>query len=503
MTTASLLESSPTVPGGISLDEYCSRDAMALAELVRAGQVTSEDLVRTALAAVSLVNPHINAISQLYPDEAVDEARGSLGNGPFLGVPFLVKDLTIQMRGKPCNAGSSFAPAVVAGRDSELMRRFRHAGLVTIGKTTTPEFGAHLVTETRLNGATRNPFDLDHTAGGSSGGSAAAIAAGIVPIAHGNDGFGSIRIPASNCNLFGLKPSRQRTPSGPDRGELSGGRGVEFILSRSVRDSAAMLDATWRPDPGAPHHAPPPVRAYLREIEPSYRKRLRVAVMTRSFSGAPVHQDCYRAVNRTANACEDLGHVVEEAAPALEWERFLSAALATTASNAAAAITMIADQVGRQPGSADLEPATWLFYEAGRTASASDYFKGMEQWAVAQRCLGRFFEQYDILLTPQLSQPPPRVGSCSSFSTMAELWDFFAGDGYSPFSGLFNVTGQPAASIPSGFDATGLPVGSQLVARFGDEATILSLAAALEEHSPWAHRRPPIHAAILNARNCQ
>lgn len=481
-----------------SLATYGAHDATALAGLVRRKQVSPRELVVAALSAVERLNPQLNAVCQVFAEEALGEAENVSLGAPFAGVPFLIKDLTIQMPGKRCDSGSRFAQGIVADHETELMRRFRRSGVITIGKTTTPELGAKVVTESELTGYTRNPWSLAHTPGGSSGGSSAAVAAGIVPLAHGNDGLGSIRIPASNCNLFGLKPTRQRTPSGPRQGELSGGRAVEFVMSRSVRDSAVMLDCVHGIDAGAPHCAPTPDRPFAQaaaEAPPS----LRIAFMTKTFSGARVDPECGDAVLEAAKLCAGFGHQVEEARLDVGWDSFYPALIAGGCASAAAGIVMLGDALARTPSPDNLEPFTWLVYERGRQMSAVDYFQALAEFARVQRVLGTYFATVDILLTPVLTRPPARVGEQSLPPvSVEEAWHDFGGDGYSPFAGLFNITGQPAASIPFAMSKEGLPIGIHAVARFGDEATIFSLASQIESARPWHRRLPPLHAS-----NCQ
>ncbi|MGE3397139.1 MAG: amidase [Sphingomonas sp.] len=478
---------------GRAFAEYADYDGIGLAELVRKREVSAHDLVASALLAIERVNPKLNALTQVYAKEALIEADRADPDAPFAGVPFLVKDLTIQMAGKRSDSGSRLAQGIVATQDTELMRRFRRAGVIPIGKTTTPEFGANVVTESALTGATRSPWSLGHTPGGSSGGSTAAIAAGVVPLAHGNDGLGSIRIPAANCHLFGLKPTRQRTPSGPSLGELSGGRGVEFVMSRSVRDSAAMLDCVHGMDPGAPHCAPPPHQPFVRALDRP-PPQLRIHVMTRTFSGAPVDPECEANVLAAARLCEDLGHHVSEASLDIGWDRFYPALITGACAGGAPGIVAAAEATGRAVTRDMLEPFTWFLYEAGLEISAFDYFRATGEWARVQRLVGVYFETCDLLLTPMLVRPPAAIGELSADpGSLSAGWHDFGGDGYSPFAGLFNVTGQPAASIPFGFSGDGLPLGIHVAGRFGDEATILAFARQIETARSWHETRPPIH----------
>jgi amidase len=478
------------------LSEYAQRDALGLAELVRSREVSPLELVETAIGAIERLNPTLNFVSHELYERARAAARDLDGSAPFAGVPFLLKDVGAKLAGAPYEAGSRLMRGYVASIDSNLTRRFIDAGLNIVAKSTTPEFGAQIHTEPMLTGTTRNPWNLNRTPGGSSGGAAAAVAAGVVPIAHANDGLGSIRIPASNTGLFGLKPTRQRTPCGPDMGELSGGRGVEFIVSRSVRDSAALLDLVHGADVGAPHWAPPPERPYLDEIA-ARPSPLKIAMMTTTFSGASVNRECEAAVRETAALCEELGHTVVEAAPAIDWAGYFWAIRVAGGASLSAGLRSAAEGLGKTISPDNVEPLTWLTYLEAKELLAIDYLRALEVYGRVQREMGAFFVDYDILLTPVLSQPPAPIGWLGAPGDELDVyWDKFAGDGYSPFTGVFNVTGQPAASIPLHVSSEGLPIGTQIVGRFGGEGTIFQLAAQLEAARPWAARRPPVH--LLN-----
>jgi len=480
------------------IHDYWQYDGLGQAALVRSGAVSGRELVESAIEASTQLNPALNAICHDLADRAREAAARVALDAPFAGVPFLLKDVGAQMKGTPYECGSRLMQGYVSSYSSNLAERFERAGLISIGKTTTPEFGAQITTEAVLTGVTRNPWSALATPGGSSGGAAAAVAAGIVAVAHANDGLGSIRIPAANCGLFGLKPTRQRTPAGPVAGEISGGRGVEFIVSRSVRDSAALLDAVHGPDVGAPHWAPPPKRPYIEELAGPHRS-LRVALMERTFAGKEVHPDCARSVRHFAATCADLGHVVESAAPQIDWDAYSWAIRAAGSSSFAAGIEAAARAAKRAPSQSNLEPLTWLSYVEGRELTAIDYCKALDTFATLQRTVGRFFERYDILITPMLVQPPAGIGWLGQPEDNLDVfWEKFAGDAYSPFAGVFNVTGQPAASIPCLRTHDGRPVGVQIVGRFGDEATLFGLAAQIEEAQPWRAQLPPVHISNLN-----
>lgn len=481
----------------MNLNEYSALDAVALATLVREREVSPGELADIALQAADAVQGALNIVAHDLRANAHAAVRRGLPEGPFAGVPFLVKDLALEMADTPYEAGCRLLKGNVSALDTNLMARFKAAGLVTIAKTTCAEFGAQLATETVLNGVTRNPWNLGHTPGGSSGGSAAAVAAGVTPMAHANDGIGSIRIPASNCGLFGLKPNRHRLPLGPLIGDAPGSRGVEFVLTRTVRDAACLLDAVHGADVGACSWAPPPGRPYAQELARP-RKGLRIAVMTASFSGAAVDPDCAQAVRTTAALCEALGHHVEEAAPDVDFAAFRRAIRLESNANSTAGLEMVAEATGRRLSPEVLEPFTWRIYLEGKTATAEDYARTQVTYGTIQRQMGAFFQRYDVLLTPMLAKPPPEIGWLGQGPDDYDgFWDRFCGDAYSPFAGVFNVTGHPAASVPLSTSRGGLPVGTQVVARFGEEDVLLNLAAQLETAAPWIGRRPPLHVSSL------
>jgi amidase len=375
------------------------------------------------------------------------------------------------------------------------MARFRRAGLVLAGTTQTPEFGYNPTTETRAFGPVHNPWDLGRSAGGSSGGSGAAVAARIVPIAHANDGGGSIRIPASCNGLVGLKPSRDRIPSGPDYGDLLCGLACEFALTRSVRDAAALLDAVAGPDPGAPGHPVPPARPYREQIgtPPS---RLRIAWTTTPASGAKIDPECEKAVHETVRLLESLGHTLIEDRPRYDWDAFLENVNVIWGAFGVASIDFASAMTGRKPGPDNLEAVTLASYEDGKRYSAIDLLNAMTHCNLVSRQVGPFFEKVDVLVTPTIARQPAPLGELNQnregMTAIEWTRQVFS---YVPFTPLFNVTGQPAISLPLHWSADGLPVGVQIAGRFGDEATLLRLAAQLEQARPWAAKRPPIHAA--------
>jgi amidase len=470
-------------------DDTAFLDATAQAELVRGRQVKPLELVEAAIARIERLNPRLNAVVTPMYDEARRRARGELG-GPFAGVPFLLKDLLAEYAGTPMTEGSRFLSGhYTTARDSELVARIKRAGLVVLGKTNTPELGILPTTEPHLFGPAHNPWDLTRTPGGSSGGSAAAVAAGLVPMAHANDGGGSIRIPASCCGLFGLKPTRARNPLGPHYGDLFCGLAVEHAVTRSVRDSAALLDATAGPAPGDPYWAPPPARPFAREIGVA-PGRLRIALTTAAANGAPVHADCVAAVQDAAGLAASLGHVVEEATPALDDELVGNAFITLWAAGCAWGIDDWARRTGRAPSPADFEPLTTVLAEMGRRRTAPDLLLALQDLQAVSRTVADFFTHHDVWLTPTLAQPPLLLGS------FEDPDDVFHGmrraAAFVPFTPIANATGQPAMSVPLFWSADGLPIGTHWIGRFGDEATLFRLAAQLEAARPWAGRRPPI-----------
>jgi amidase len=472
------------------MDEFAFLDATAQAELVRKKEVKPIELVEAAIERIERLNPKINAVVTPMFDEARRVASGNIPGGPFTGVPFLLKDFMALYAGVRLTLGSAFLSDFVADHDSELVVRLKRAGLIVVGRTNTPEFGLLPTTEPRLFGPSRNPWDTNRTTGGSSGGSAAAVAAGMVPMAHGNDGGGSIRIPASCCGLFGLKPTRARNPLGPDVGEMLAGLVAEHALTRSVRDSAALLDATSGPDLGDPYWAPPPARPFLQEVGAS-PGRLRIAFTTKAPNGVEVHPDCINAVNDAVALCADLGHELVEKDPQINGDMVSQAFMAVYSVGCASGIDGMAREMGKTPTPEFFEPLTWAFREIGSQVSASDYALAIHQLHAISREVAKFFVDYDVYLTPTLAELPVPIGT---FDSTADdpLHGLFRSGIFTPFTPIFNVTGQPGMSMPLYWNSDGLPVGTHFIARFGDEATLFRLAAQLEEARPWAHRRPSV-----------
>lgn len=491
--------------------EYTNYDGLGLAELVRKRAVTPSELVEAAIQQIERLNPQVNAVIHKLYAQARAVAAGALPNGPFQGVPFLLKDLISALAGVPMCSGSRFYQGYVPGYDTELVKRYKAAGLVILGKTNTPEFGITPFTEPELFGPTRNPWDLTRVAGGSSGGSAAAVAAGMVPLAGGGDGGGSIRIPASCCGIFGFKPSRGRVPTGPEAGEYWQGFTVEHVLTRSVRDSAAMLDAIAGPDVGAPYYAPPPDRPFLTAVGEAPGK-LRIAFTTKPFLGHHVHPECVRGVEATAKLLTDLGHQVEEAAPEFDGSLFAKAFFAMVCADIAAGMMEAEARMGRKASYRDFEPSTWVLHLMGKQLNAGEFVQAKHLLQRASRQIAQFFEAYDLLLTPTLAEPPVVTGSLqpkgsealaiktlgrlnagmvlravNAIETTAEkVFDF------APYTPVFNVTGQPAMSVPLYWNAEGLPIGMHFVGRYADEATLFRVAGQLEQARPWFNQRPSV-----------
>ena len=489
--------------------EFHKYDGLGLAELVRTRQVAPADLIEEAISRIEARNPRINAVIYKLYDQARTTAKGVLPDGPFKGVPFLLKDMHATVQGVPTSCGTSMLKDVPQPHDNEIVRRYRAAGVILLGKTNVPEFSLLPYTEPQAFGPTHNPWDLARTPGGSSGGSAAAVAARLVPLSGGADGGGSIRIPASCCGVFGLKPTRGRTPTGPDIGDIWRGFAQEHVLTRSVRDSAAMLDAIAGPDVGAPYWAPPQQRPYLQEVttEPG---RLRIAFTSQPFLGHKVHPDCQKGLQATVHSLEQLGHELVEAAPQIDREAFAIAFLTMIAAETRDEMDWAASLAGRQASFADFETGTSALALIGQATSAGDYAKALNYLMAAARGVGHFFEGYDVLLTPTLAQPPVPTGSLQPsdaerfmiglIGRLNAAWVLNAlgiikplADktfDFMPYTPLFNVTGQPAMSVPLYWNEAGLPIGMHFVGHFGDEATLFRLAGQLERAQPWFDRAP-------------
>ncbi len=468
--------------------EFERYDGLGLAELIRTKEVTVEEVLAATLERIEARNPAINAVVTRMDEQARAAIRAGLPDGPFKGVPYLLKDLGALYTGVVTSNGSNLFASYLADHDSEIVARMKRAGLVIVGKSNTPEMGIAPSTEPRLHGVTRNPWSLGHSAGGSSGGAAAAVAAGMLPMAHATDGGGSIRIPASACGLFGLKPTRARNPMGPDAGEGWSGASIGHAVTWTVRDSAALLDATSGPDVGDPYWAPPPARPFLSEIgrDPD---RLRIALTTTPWIEGPVDPECAEAARAAGRLCESLGHHIEEARPQIDEAAWLKSTLVIVTASLGFAVETRATALGRALKSDDVERITWERVELGRTFSATDYARAIHTVHRTGRVVARFLERYDVLITPTMAKPPHPLGvlSLSSPDSAAFTAARSASVG---FTSLFNSSGHPAMSVPLSMSRSGLPLGVQFVARFGDEATLFRLASQLETAAPWKDRRP-------------
>jgi len=474
----------------LTFSDYRKQDALALAGLVRTKQVTPQELLDTALARSREVNPRINAIVLDHEDVARKAINDGLPQGPLNGVPYLLKDLGAALNGTVTTGSLSLARETVATADSTYVERMKKAGLVIFGKTHSPELGLSPSSESRMFGATRNPWNLNHIAGGSSGGAAAAVAAGIVPVAHATDGGGSIRIPASCCGLFGLKPTRARTPAGPKRGEGWGGASVGHVVSRSVRDSAAFLDATAGAALGDPYPAPHQARAFLDEVT-SAPGRLRIAFSTKPAIPTDVHPDAIAAVRDAAKLCESLGHIVEEVSPDINGMEIMAAQGIVISANVAFTVDEAAEALGRTALPQDVERATWFRIENARKTDSSAYARAMNTLHYLGRTLASFMTNYDVILQPTAAGPPLPIGILNmEREDLAQMFREMIA--FIPYTGIYNLTGQPSANVPLYWNAQGLPIGTMFTARFGDEATLFRLAAQLEQARPWMDRYAPL-----------
>ena len=474
----------------LSPTEYTARDAIGLAELVRNGDVSPSELIETAISQAERLDPHINAVVIKMYDEARRTAAAEIPAGPFRGVPFLLKDLGAYYAGFPTTAGCRFFADYVPDHDSEIVRRYKQAGLVVFGKSASPEFGLTTSTESTLHGRTRNPWNLEHTSGGSSGGSSAAVAAGILPAAHASDGGGSIRIPASCCGLFGLKPTRARTPMGPDAGEGWSGLSTIHAVTWSVRDSAALLDSSAGPDSGDPYWAPPPSRPFLDEVG-APPGRLRISFTSTPFNGTEIDPECRQAVEDAARLCAELGHEVEEAELDIDAVTLGHATRTIVGANVRANLIERGRVLGREFGDGDAELQTLAMARNAAKISAADYALAVRTVHRVGRQVATFFGEVDLLLSPTMATPPKKLGllALDNENTEEHVGHLMQTIG---FTQLMNVAGNPAASVPLAESESGLPIGIQLAAAFGEEATLLRISAQLEEARPWSARRPSL-----------
>lgn len=493
----------------MTFEEYRKYDGLGLAKLIRKREVTATELVEVAVTRAESVNPTINAIIHPLYDMAKEMAKNADPESPFAGIPFLVKDLGLEIAGAPLSAGSRGYRDYVSKEDSYIVERFRQAGLSFLGKTNTPEFGTTPYTEPKHFGPTRNPWNIGRTAGGSSGGSAAAVAAGITPLASASDGGGSIRIPASCCGLFGLKPSRGRISLGPGRGEGWSGAVMEHCVSRSVRDSAALLDAIQGPAPGEPFIIQPPEKPYLETLKEA-PGRLRIGMSTAHTLGQEVEAECILAVEKTAKLLESLGHHVELAPLPYRREDLTETFLTVICGEVAAGVDELSEHLGRTARPGDVERTNFALAMLGRNFSAGDYAYQRRKWNDISRRLGAFHQQYDLLLTPTVSRVPFRIGELQPSDAEQRLLKLVTSlnlEGvlkarigplaekifsYIPYTALGNMAGQPSMSVPLHWSEDGLPVGVMFTGPVGREDMLFRLAAQLEEAQPWMKKAPEV-----------
>lgn len=469
-------------------------DGRGLAALVHKGEVQPSELLEAAIARIEQMDPHLAAVSERLYDQARDKvANNPMRQGPLAGVPTLVKDMFTPTESARMTSGSQALGEFRADSDCEIVSRLRQAGCQLIGTTTAPEFGVSYTTESKRFGATRNPWNLQHSAGGSSGGAAALVAARVIPFAHGNDGGGSLRVPASCCGVFGFKPSRGLLPSGPTVGEGWAGLSTAHAITLSVGDSAALLDATAGMDLGAPYAAPMPLTSFSHAMEQT-SKPLKIALVS-ELSPWPAQPDAVAALQHTARLLESLGHSVVHATLPVRLLEFLDATFDIIGTHTRGFLDMLGNMRGAPVMPEELEPRTRVILRERGQLPATRYIAAVEYMHALGRTMAGFLQEYDVILTPTLNRAPPRLGELAFDDDSRSLKDFIElSHSYSPYTALFNATGQPAMSVPLYWTADGLPLGSHFVGRFGDERTLLSLARQLENAQPWAIRRPPVNA---------
>ncbi len=469
--------------------ELMRRTVVEQARLVRSGEVTAAEMVEAAITAIEALNPALNAVVLPMFEIARKAVHRVPADAPLAGVPLLLKDLLAEYAGAPITEGTRFLQGYVSPRDSELVRRFKRAGLVVVGRTNCPEFASKPTSEPELYGPARNPWDPSRTPGGSSGGAAAAVAAGMVAVAHANDGGGSTRGPAAFCGLVGLKPTRGRNPLGPAYGDIgAAGLICEHVVTRTVLDTAVMLDVTAGADVGAPYFPPPPQRAFAAEVGAPVG-RLRIAFSDTPVTDTPVHADCRRAVRDAAALCESLGHHVEEAKPQVDATRFGEWFTTIWLAMVAWMIRDWSARTGREPSPEYFERHTWKMYSVGEACKAADLLLAIDAMHRFAREAAPFFDTYDVWLTPTQTEPPPPLGYFN-FNPAHPHQATERMENLPRFTAFANVTGQPAISLPLHWNTDGLPIGVQFIGRYGDEAGLLRLAAQLETARPWAARWP-------------
>ena len=471
----------------IKNEDLLMLDGIGQAELIRRKEISSTEIVELSISRISEINPIINAVVQEMYEHARELSLNPEEGTIFSGVPFLIKDFLAEYAGFRFNAGSKFLEGYISEEDTELVRRYKRSGLVTLGKTNSPEFAIGCTTEPLLNGPTRNPWDINLTTGGSSGGAAAAVSSGLVPLAHGNDAGGSIRIPASCCGVFGLKPTRGRNPLGPGLGDAIGGLVAEHALTRSVRDSAALLDSTAGPSFGDPYFTALPERPFLQEIgvDPG---QLRIGFSSDMPRGGKAHPDCVEAVERVAYLCQDLGHDVEEVSPKFNANVMFEAFSKMMASGVAWMIRDWERKINKKAVENLFEPNIWGLLQAGSKITSPEYLLAVQDIQNGSREVAEFFNKYDFWLTPTLGKPPVPLGTFiyegDPFDLRRRLAEFV------PFTWISNLTGQPGMSVPLHWNGDGLPIGVHFTGKFGDEATMFRIASQLEVALPWANRIP-------------
>lgn len=466
-------------------------DGLALADEIRKGTLSAGEALADAIGRAHKVNPQLNALAQDLSDRAAADLAAPTPSGPFAGVPILIKDLFTPVAGARMTNGSLLSAQVVMPFDAEIVTRIRKAGFTIFGTTTSPEFGSSYTTESRLFGATRNPWSLDHICGGSSGGAAAMVAARVIPVAHGNDGGGSLRVPASACGVFGLKPSRGLVPMGPAIGEGWAGMSTGHVITLSVRDSAAALDQLAGADQGAPYAAPHYDTSFLKAATGAAPKGLRIGLVTH-LAPWTSHPDCVQAVMNTAALCADLGHHVEEVTLPVDAVEFYDTVFTIIGCQTRSLLSMMARMAGHAMDEQALEPRHRVILRERGDRSGADYAAAVDYIHAFGRRMAALMDRFDLILTPTLAKPPALIGTMTvgDDQCLSDLIETF--HSFSPFTALFNASGQPAMSVPLHWNAAGLPIGSHFAAAFAGERTLYALAAQLERISPWAHRTPPV-----------
>ncbi|NQY13548.1 MAG: amidase [Henriciella sp.] len=474
------------------MEDYANYDAMGLAELIRKKEVSARELLNEAVTRAKAVQSDLNCFSAMFPEVAETQISQSLPNGPFTGVPMAVKDLGFEIDGQPITNGSLAFKDNVADYDSVMCERYKAAGFTLFGQTTSPEFGLTTTTESLLYGATRNPWDTTRTSGGSSGGASACVAAGVIPLAHASDGGGSIRIPAGCTGLFGMKPSRGRTPMGPATTEGWNGQSTVHAVSRSVRDSAALLDATHGREVGSRYVAPEPDSTFLSALERD-PKPLKIALWTNAPNGTRPDPDAQAGLDATRKLLEDLGHVVEEAGPDLDGDVLGKSLMVTVSAAIAMVMEARGEALGRQLGPDDMEPVTARFVELGNSIPMKELMKATQASITAGLQYEHFLVDggYDMVLSPTMSRVPDKIGVLSLNPDDMDAYTQ-AVTTFAPWCAISNQAGSPAMSVPLHWTAENLPIGMMFGARCGNEWELYQLAGQLERAAPWAHKRPPV-----------